>query len=65
MCEYYFIRTELWLTVVPSVKGMLCVGCLETRLGRTLTAADFTDAYINQPGYIAQSTRLLNRLLSE
>lgn len=27
----------------------LCIGCLEGRLGRELTAADFTDAPINEP----------------
>jgi hypothetical protein len=27
----------------------LCVGCLEERLGRVLTRADFTDAPINEP----------------
>lgn len=63
MREYYFVHTELWLTVVSSAKGMLCVGCLEKRLGRELTAADFTGAYINRPGYApGHSMRLLSRL---
>jgi hypothetical protein len=28
---------------------ILCIGCLETRLGRTLTPGDFTNAPINNP----------------
>lgn len=61
--EFYFVHTTLWLTVMHSIDGMLCVGCLEGRLGRTLTARDFTDASINhsQRG-VFQSARLRNRL---
>lgn len=66
MGEYYFICTSLWLSVVGSKKGMLCIGCLEARLGRELTAADFTGAYINQPGYpICRSARLTSRLTTQ
>lgn len=62
MREYYFVHTELWLSVVDSNKGMLCVGCLESRLGRELTSADFTGAYINRPDIFEHSMRLLSRL---
>lgn len=62
MREYYFVHTELWLTVVSSAKGMLCVGCLEKRLGRELTAVDFTGAYINRPDIFEHSARLIDRL---
>lgn len=60
--EHYFIHTELWLSVVNSKNGMLCIGCLENRLGRKLTANDFTDAYINRLDFGVKSVRLVNRL---
>jgi hypothetical protein len=39
-------------------EGMLCIGCLEDRLGRRLTPADFTDAEVNT---WRASERLQNR----
>lgn len=62
--EHYFIKTELWLTVMPSIVGMLCIGCLEDRLGRELVANDFTDASINTAKHEAKSQRLMSRLTS-
>ena len=63
--EYYMVLDEIWNAVVPEVDGMLCVGCLEKRLGRTLTKHDFSQYPINElPGIIERSLRLTNRLLS-
>lgn len=62
--EFYFIKTELWLSVMPTINGMLCIGCLENRLGRQLTATDFTSASINSPQHGQKSLQLLNRLRS-
>ena len=63
MKEFYFVRTDLWLTVMPTVEGMLCIGCLEARLDRRLVATDFTDASINDPRHgSGKSARLLSRL---
>jgi hypothetical protein len=45
--EYYMVNLELWMQVNPARKGMLCIGCLETRLGRRLRPDDFTHAPIN------------------
>lgn len=59
--EYYMVRDHLWRKAVPKRTGMLCIGCLETRLGRTLTKADFTDVPVNK-GWCPQSPRLLSRL---
>lgn len=40
--EYpYHLRDELWHAVVPGGRGMLCLGCLEVRLGRPLRQKDF------------------------
>jgi len=44
--------------------GLLCIGCLERRLGRRLTPADFTDAPANDPSDrdSGRSRRFLDRL---
>ncbi|MDO8669493.1 MAG: hypothetical protein Q7K65_04325 [Candidatus Buchananbacteria bacterium] len=60
--EFYFIKTNVWLSVVSTINGMLCVGCLEKRLKRQLRADDFTSASINSPKHGAKSLRLLDRL---
>jgi len=60
--EHYFVHTYLWLKVVGSKVGMLCIGCLETRLGRKLNRADFPIVYINNLKDGAKSIRLVNRL---
>lgn len=65
MNEHYFIHTETWLSVVGSTVGMLCVSCLETRLGRKLVASDFPCVTINHPKHGAKSKKLLDRLLSK
>ena len=38
--EYYMLRTELWQEACRS-NNMLCIGCVEDRLGRKLVLADF------------------------
>jgi len=61
--EHYFIYTKLWLSVVPSIKGMLCILCLENRLKRRLNAKDFpSDIYLNNPKFNKMSARLLSRI---
>jgi len=60
--EFYFINTETWTCAVGSKNGMLCIGCLERRLGRLLKRSDFTDAYINRRDWGSKSARLPNRL---
>ena len=60
--EHYFIQTDTWMSVVGSKIGMLCVACLENRLGRQLNRADFPDVTINNPKYEAKSQRLMERM---
>lgn len=61
--EFYFVNTQLWLSVVGSTSGMLCVGCLEKRIGRKLVASDFPDVSINRPGLGRRhSNKLINRI---
>jgi hypothetical protein len=59
--EYYTVYDDIWLTAHPADQGLLCIGCLESRLGRLLTADDFPCYPINN-GAFRQSARLLNRL---
>lgn len=67
--EYYMVLDAVWQSAVPSRGSyygadggvMLCIGCLESRLGRRLVSADFIDAPIN---YIFnQSDRMVDRIL--
>lgn len=66
--EYYMIHNWLWIQANPKDSGMLCIGCLEARLGRKLTKYDFTDAPVNHVNQhsimLYKSKRLVNRLLS-
>lgn len=40
--EYYMVSDEVWSKAGMGARsGMLCIGCLETRLGRPLNALDF------------------------
>lgn len=59
--EYYMLTDDVWREANPNGKGMLCIGCVENRLGRELTASDFTDAPINR-GFFPSSERLAARL---
>jgi hypothetical protein len=60
--ELYMVRHDLYESVVPGRRGMLCIGCLEGRLGRELTADDFPDLPINEPRPGTDSPRLIDRL---
>lgn len=62
LMEFYFVHTDLWLSAAGSKEGMLCVGCLEERIGRRLTSDDFPDVTINSPRYGQKSQRLINRM---
>lgn len=46
--EYYMVNDDIWHKCVPDKKGMLCIACLESRLGRELNAEDFPDVGINK-----------------
>jgi hypothetical protein len=62
--EFYYVNLELWLKTVGSKDGMLCIECLEQRIGRKLNKVDFTEAYINDMSFGIKSERLRSRLLS-
>lgn len=63
--EYYMVNDSVWLEANPKDRGMLCIGCLESRRGKLLTNVDFTAAPINAIALLTGSTRLQNRLLTK
>jgi len=38
--DYYMLKDEVWKSIHPQVKGMLCMDCCEKKLGRKLIASD-------------------------
>jgi hypothetical protein len=47
-CEWYMVHDEVWAAAGMAPRGgCLCVGCLESRLGRRLVARDFPLERIN------------------
>lgn len=62
--EHYFVHKSVWFDEANmSERGMLCIHCLEFRIGRVLTPADFTDAYINDPKRNSMTAVLSSRIL--
>lgn len=59
--EYYMVQHELW-RVHGAGRRMLCVGCLELRVGRQLVAADFLPCLLNSLPGALRSARLQARL---
>lgn len=63
--EHYFVNNDVWFTQAKMPEeGMLCVGCLEARIGRMLCGRDFTGAHINNPRKNIMSDRLRSRIMS-
>ena len=64
MGERYMVHDDLWWAIYErKVAHMLCVGCLEARVGRPLDAADFIDCPLNHDR-ADQSLRLRRALMS-
>jgi hypothetical protein len=47
LAEYYMVTRAIWRRVRGRL-GMLCIGCLEGRLGRRLCRQDFLAVPLNQ-----------------
>ncbi|MFC9438609.1 hypothetical protein [Nocardia sp. NPDC057030] len=60
--EWYTVHDSVWASAAAAADSILCVGCLESRLGRRLLPTDFVVAVLNQPGYGHHSPRLQSRL---
>lgn len=52
--NYYMVHDSLWKQAHPNVQGMLCLPCLEKRVGRRLVMGDFIDAVVNRGSHIAE-----------
>ena len=59
--EYYMLRDDVWFAIVDRPHGMLCVGCVEVRLGRELVCDDFAQVPLNTKIFNV-SERLASRL---
>lgn len=69
--EWYMVRNDVWEQAwrnrrkwwhdLPG-QEVLCIGCLEQRLGRTLVAGDFNAVPVNDPNKRPISPRLRARL---
>jgi hypothetical protein len=62
--EFFMVHDALWLQANPAGDGKLCVGCLESRIGRRLTPADFIDSPINRR-FGAMTDRLKSRIIGK
>ncbi len=69
--EYYMVKDDVWKQAWAGRRKpwhaldgqeILCIGCLEKRIGRTLMACDFTDAPVNDPNKGNISKRQRDRL---
>jgi hypothetical protein len=70
--EWYMVNDDVWEQAWRgrrkwwhAIEGqeVLCIGCLERRIGRTLVAGDFiSDLAINDPNKRTMSARLRDRL---
>ncbi len=74
--EFYMVHNYIWDSVTKdNPKRMLCIGCLELRLGRQLNKFDFTGAFVygcdrskyslSGSRFNEKSERLLSRLMAE
>lgn len=59
--EWYMVSQSVWNSVAK-VGDLLCIGCLELRLGRRLTPADFDGYEINIINDFPRSPRLKIRI---
>jgi hypothetical protein len=67
--ERYMVQDALWTKAWEGChrpkREILCIGCLEQRLGRRLVASDFQDAPINDLADPTISPRMRDRLSRE
>ncbi len=60
--EYYMVKNKVWKKAGVDKVDILCIGCLEERIGRTLVQVDFKSVPLNYDGKTKQSDRLMIRL---
>ena len=52
--NYYMVKNDLWNKHFNKKRGMLCIGCLEKRIGRKLKYEEFIDCELNNENYKVQ-----------
>lgn len=55
--QWYMVTDTVWSNAQMTA-GYLCIDCLENRIGRLLTAADFKNLPVNYPGIFDDTPRL-------
>lgn len=61
--EYYMLKDPVWEEAVPDDDlGMLCIGCIEKKLGRELSPEDFSECPLNTEEDRSRSERYAQRL---
>lgn len=60
--ELYMLVDGTWKLTGLGPVGMLCVTCVEVRIGRMLTPSDFNDSYLNDFRTTAKSAKLSDRM---
>ena len=60
--EWYSVNDDVWEHAEADYETILCIGCLEARLGRQLNKNDFSPAILNAVNYSNHSGRLKSRL---
>jgi hypothetical protein len=61
--EYYMVKPEIWQkSGLGPRDGMLCITCLEERLGHQLCSYHFSDLPVNIAPRLFRSEKLLSRL---
>ena len=63
--EWYTVLDTVWDEAGALPDAILCIGCLEQRLGRQVSRRDFLPAMLNDPSYGLHSDRLIDRLTPE
>lgn len=59
--DYYMLQHNLWKSIHPEILGMLCMDCVEEKLGRKLLAIDVLDCPLTRYGN-PYTSALLNGL---
>lgn len=61
--EHYFLKNDVWFNEAKMGEtGMLCITCVERRIGRKLNRNDFTDCHLNDPRRYSKTAVLIDRL---
>jgi hypothetical protein len=61
--EFYMVRDTVWArSGLGENDGMLCIGCLERRIGRELRGVDFFECSLEDEPWCGRSARYADRL---